>query len=313
MDLTPYLEHTIIVGMASQPDEKQKIQKLEAELKAKDAEIARYKIELSRANAELEKIISDLGQELKMASQIQKILSPTEIPNIPGFEFSSKFIAGTEKGGDYFDIFELEDKMRFGVVLACSSGYSMSALFLSVLIKLSAQIEAKKGMPPEQVITKMAQEIVPQIETKDTASIFYGIFDRRSYELKYCSVGSMTGFLLPYGQENITRLEPSVPAFAKGFSHKPLSQTIQLNAKDRLILTTEGILDARNHTGEIFGVDRLAQAALRAPRSGVHDIRNEILFQVESFSSLTSPIRDQTVIVIEVKDKVIKLAKQSPS
>lgn len=303
----------MILGMASDQEYKSKILQLESELKAKDAELARYRHELSRANSELEKIISDLGAELKMASQIQKLLSPTEIPNIPGFDFSSKFVAGTEKGGDYFDIFEIEDKMRFGVVLACSSGYSMSALFLSVLIKLSAQIEAKKGMSPEQVIMKMAQEIVPQIETKDTASIFYGIFDRRSYELKYCSVGSMTGFLLPYGQENVTRLEPSVPAFAKGFSHKPLSQSIQLNARDRLILTTEGVLDARNHTGESFGVDRLSQAVVRAPRSGVHDVRNEILFQAEQFSGLTEPVRDQTIIVIEVKDKVIKLAKQSPS
>lgn len=295
--------------MASDKENVAKIEKLENELKAKDAEIALYRNELARANAELEKIISDMGQELKMAAQIQKILSPTELPNIPGFDFSSKFIAGSERGGDYFDIFELEDKMRFGVVLACSSGYSMSALFLSVLIKLSAQIEAKKGMSPELVIAKMAQEIVPQIESKDTASIFYGIFDRRTYELRYCSVGSMTGFLMPYGQDNITRLLPSTKAFAKSYSEKPLSQAVQMNSKDRLILTTEGVLEARNQAGEIFGVDRLAESVLRAPRLGVHDVRNEIIFQTEQFSGLSEPLRDQTVIVIEVKDKVIKLAK----
>jgi phosphoserine phosphatase RsbU/P len=297
----------------SENDLKLKVSQLEQELRTKEAELARYKSELSRTNAELEKVIVDLGQELKMAGQIQKLLSPTEIPSIPGFEFSSKFLAGSEKGGDYFDIFEHDDKMKFGIVLACSSGYSMSALFLGVLIKLSSQIEAKKGLTPDQVLARMAQELVPQIENQDTASIFYGVFDRRSYELKYCSVGSMTCFILPHGQETLTRLEPSTAAFAKNYGEKPLAQTLQLNARDRLVLCTEGLLLAKNSKGESFGIERTAKAVLRAPRSGVHDVRNEVLFQVQQHTGLSEPLRDQTVIVVEVKDKVIKLAKQTSS
>jgi sigma-B regulation protein RsbU (phosphoserine phosphatase) len=44
-------------------------------------------------------------------------------------------------------------------------------------------------------------------------------------------------------------------------------------------------------------------------KNGVHDLRNELLFQAQRKSKLEEPLRDQTVVVIEVKDRVIKLAK----
>src|SRR4051812_47916848 len=134
--------------MSSEQNLKKQIKDLQDELAAKNKEIVRYRQEVSSVNAQIEKIISDLGQELKMALKIQKILSPVELPNIQGFEFSSKFIPGMKMGGDYFDIFEHNDKMKFGVIVTSASGYAMSALFLSVLIKLSSEIEARKGLPP---------------------------------------------------------------------------------------------------------------------------------------------------------------------
>jgi len=287
---------------------KHKISFLEQELRLRDAEIARYRAALNKSNAELEKIIVDMTHELKMASLIQKILSPLEIPNIPGFEFSTKFVAGSERGGDYFDIFEHEDRMKFGVVLACSSGYSMSALFLSVLIKLSSQIEARKGLPADQVLIRMAKEIIPEIENQDTASVFYGVMDRRSFQLSYSSNGSMTGLLLPKGSAMITKLLPATGAFCKGFQETPLSSVISLESGDRLVLVSEGIMGASNSSGEIFGLARIMDAIQRIARGTAHDVRNEVLFQAQKFACLEEPLRDQTVIVMEVKDRVIKLA-----
>lgn len=289
----------------------EKMASLEAELRNKDLELAKYRSEITKTNSELEKIISTLGQELKMASQIQRVLTPTEIPTIPGFEFSTKFVPGSDKGGDYFDIFEHEDKMKFGIVLACSSGYTMSALFLSVLIKLSSQIEARKGFPADQVLIKMAKELIPGIDGPDYASVFYGIMDRRSFEFQYSSVGKMMGYLLPMGSETITRLQPSSGPFQKNYDQKPLAQSLQFNSRDRLILCSEGVLDVTNNAGQSFGVDRLSKAILNAAKNGVHDIRNEILFQIEQFTGLSEPLRDQTLIVMEVKDRVIKLAKHT--
>lgn len=286
------------------------IKELRAELLLKDSEIMRYRSELAKINGHLEKMIAGMSQELKLAGLIQKILSPTEIPNIPGIEFSTKFLPGVNQGGDYFDIFEHEDKLKFGIVLSCCSGYAMSALLLSVLIKLSAQIEARKGLDPEKVLLSVVKELGPEVGDKDSASLFYGVVDRRTFELKYSSIGKISGFLQVHGEEQIAFLEPCAGPLVKNFSTTPLAHSLQLGARDRLILCTEGVIEAKSRSGEMFGKDRLGKAIHRAPRSGVHELRNEILYQLESFAESGEVERDVTVIVTEVKDRVIKLAKK---
>src|SRR4051812_35517005 len=118
-----------------------RIRDLEDELKEKEKELGLFRDEVSKLNTQLEMLIDQTGLEVSLANSIHKFLVPTEIPNIPGFDFSSKYEASAISGGDYFDIFELEDRYRFGILLSCSSGYGMSAVLLSILMKLSSQME----------------------------------------------------------------------------------------------------------------------------------------------------------------------------
>lgn len=284
----------------SADDLKARIRELESELQSKDDELSYTRQELAKFNVITEKLIADFNQELKLLNQLQKALSPTEIPLIPGVEFSSKFNPGTRAGGDYFDIFEHEDKMKFGILVSSASGYAMSALFLTVLIKVAAQIEAKKGLAVDAVLQLLAREIVPNISKEDEISLFYAVVDRRTFEMSYSSVGGIHAALQAYGSEQVQKLEPSTPAMSRNYNQKPLRETISLSARDRLVVATAGV----------GSFEEMAQATIRAPRSGVHELRNEILFQAEKRTEKMIPERDQTVIVTEVKDRVIKLAKE---
>lgn len=288
---------------------KERISELEHELAVKEAELHRYRLELTKANTAVEKLIAQISQELKIAQGLQKFLSPTTLPNIQGFDFSTKFLAGTRSGGDYFDIFEHEDKLKFGVLISSASGYTLSSLLLSVIIKISSQMEARKGLDAHKVVGLLAKEIVPRIETDDRASIFYGVVDRRNYEFQYCSVGNVDSFLQVYGQDALTELLPTGPVLGKDFNTEPQSRTVQLNPRDRIILATEGLKMSQNAMGVNWGGHGLSEAISRAPKQGVHDLRNEILYSNEKYTGRTEPLRDQTLIVTEVKDKIIKLAK----
>ncbi len=276
---------------------------------AKSNELKTYKREVNKSNEELETIVADLSHELKLAAKIQRILSPTEIPNIPGIEFSTKFVSGTKFGGDYFDIFELHDKLKFGILVSSCSGYAMSALFMSVLMKYTAQIEAKKGLDPAQVIKLLAAEIVPQIQKQESASLFYGVIDRRNYDLSYSCIGNIGGMIKEPAKNQVVWLEPSSGPLQKSYNESPLTHTLNLGPRDQMVLCTEGVLQAKTHE-EVFGKNRLIEAFQSHSNEGVHQIRNEILYQVSQFTGLQEPLKDQTVLVTEVKDKVIKLAKK---
>ncbi len=286
-----------------------RVRELEVELADRERDLAVFRDELGKANTLLERFIKQISNELKMASTIQKALVPTEFPNIPGFEFSTKFVPSPVSGGDYFDIFEHEDRFRFGIVLASSSGYSMSALFLSVLLRMTGQLEARKGSPPNKILDLMGKELLSAISGGDKASVFYAVIDRRGFDITYAGVGGVIGLLYSYTHQKVQRLEWTTPAFSKEFSGEIKADTLSLNPRDRIILCTEGVVKALNPKGEAFGEERLYKAVLAAPRLGVHDLRNEILYQVERFAQGRDLPHDATVVVTEVKDRVIKLAK----
>lgn len=287
---------------------KEKISELESELALKEAELMKYKIQVTRANDKLERMIQDMNQEMHLALTLQRSLSPTEIPQISGMEISSKFVPGARSGGDYFDVFELEDRMKFGILISSCTGYGVSALMISSLIKFSAMMEARKGFAPHEVIAKFGEEVIPHIKNKDAASLFYAIVDRRNFELKYCAVGQFAAFIQRKSNQ-LESLKSMAGPLCHGFSQGLHSDLISLESKDRVILATDGVFGLINGSGDLFGKHVLPQALTGHHSKNVHEVRNEVLFQAEQFSGTQIPERDQTVVVIEMKDPVMKLAK----
>ncbi len=295
--------------MSSEEDLEKKIQDLEAELSKKDQDLRIYKKELSEANSELEKLIVRVNDQLQQSLKIQKFLVPTEFPNIQGFEFSTKFSSSAVSGGDYFDIFEHYDKMRFGLFLSSASGYGMSALFLSALMKLTYQIEDSKNNDPLTVMNEILGELGSQSRAGDEAGIFYGVFDRRKFQMTYCNLGQPLAIHYQADSGRIVLLNGTPEPYKNGETASEPSlenHVVDLNPKDKLIFCSSGFLALNNDQGDLWGIDEILSIIKRNVKKEVHDLRNEIFYQALKFSS--SQTKDLTVIVTEVKDRIMKLA-----
>ncbi len=274
---------------------------LEEQLQAKGIEVMTYRQELQKFSQMLDRLMSQISGDMQMLAKVQKALTPTDLPNIRGFEISRKFVYGTESGGDYFDVFEHEDKFRFGLLVAASSGYAMSATFLSLILKVSHVLEAKKGNAPDRILQQLAEDIKPMAGPKDLTHAFYAVIDRRDYSLKFCSAGNITAFYMPAGKP-LQSLKSSLSPFGQQFTGELSCAAIELEPKSRVCILTNGLTD-------VLGADTVVKIMTDTAKLGVHELRNELLFQAQKKSGLAQPLRDQTVIVIEVKDRVIKLAK----
>ena len=295
--------------MASHKELEKKIQELEVELDRKDQDLKVYKKELSAANTELERLIVQVNDQLQQAIKIQKFLVPTEFPNIQGFEFSTKFSSSSLSGGDYFDIFEHFDKMRFGLFLSSASGYGMSALFLSVLMKLAYSIEDSKGKDPRSVMAEIFQELREQSLAKDNAAIFYGVFDRRKFQMTYCNVGQPLAIHFQASTGRIELLKGSAEAFSMELAAEDLklsNNVVDLNPNDKLIFCSSGFLALQNEKGDYWGIDAVLSVIKLNVAKDVHELRNEIFYQALKFSNAQP--KDLTVIVSEVKERIMKLA-----
>ncbi|MBC7421607.1 MAG: SpoIIE family protein phosphatase [Bdellovibrio sp.] len=280
---------------------KNKISELEEMLQIKNIEVMTYRQELTKFSQKLDSLMSQIAGDMKMLAKVQKALTPTELPNIPGFEISRKFVYGTQSGGDYFDVFEHEDKFRFGLLVASSSGYAMSASFLSLILKVSHVLEAKKGNPPDRILQGIAEDLKPLAGPNDLTHAFYAVIDRRDYSLKFCSAGNIGAYYMARGKP-LQSMKSTLSPFGQQFTGQLACAAIELEPRSRVCIVTNGLTD-------VLGSDTIVKIMNDTAKAGVHDLRNELLFQAQQKTGLAEPLRDQTVVVIDVKDRVIKLAK----
>ena len=170
-------------------------------------------------------------------------------------------------------------------------------------------MEARRGAEPHNVLNQMAQELIPNIEGEASADLFYGLIDRRSYELSYCRVGEIAALHQSYGSGDLKVLDSSSGPFLPQYQTVLESKSVSLNPRDKIIFCTRGVVEARSLDDEAFGIERLTRAVQEGTKKGVHDLRNQILYEVQKFCGGREVGRDLTVVVVEVKDRVIKLAK----
>ncbi len=295
--------------MSSEEGLLKKIQVLKAELDRKNQDLKIYKKELSRINSHIETLIEQNSDLLRQSLRIQKFLVPTEFPNIQGFQFSTRFKPSSVSGGDYFDIFEHYDKMYFGLFLSSASGYGMSALFLSVLMKVSYEIEESEKKSPKALLAEIFEQMKSEgALPRDHSSLFYAYFDRRKFQMTFCNVGQPLMLHYQSDKDHIELLSGFSEAFycSKEISDYEIEdKTVALNPKDKLIFCSSGFLSLTNSQGRKWGFDEILSIIKRNVKKEVHDLRNEIFYQASRFSEKQD--KDLTVIVTEVKERIMRL------
>ncbi|MEM7646310.1 MAG: SpoIIE family protein phosphatase, partial [Pseudomonadota bacterium] len=158
------------------------------------------------------------------------------------------------------------------------------------------------------VMGEIFADLVKEAAEGETASVFYGVFDRRKFQLTYCNVGQP--LTIHYkAAENKIDLLPGVESPYKVGENQEIklgSHQIDLNPSDKLILCSRGFLSLTNDEGRSWGLDEILSLVKNNVGKDVHGLRNEIFFQASKFSK--SQPRDLTAIVCEVKERIMKLA-----
>lgn len=290
-------------------DLQQKVLLLEKELENKNRDLEIYRQELAKANVQLEQLIIHIHSQLKRAMEIQRQVVPTEFPHIPGFEFSTKFLANSLSGGDYFDIFEHRNKMRFGLLMTSASGYSLSALFLSMFMKFTFQNrQDEEAMSATHFINTLRSEFQSGLSDKDVFHCFYGVMNRRYFRLEYILFGDIYALHYKKSSDSLHRLKAQGLPITQGPLGGLNPSELNLEAKDKIILCSPGLFNIKNAAGELFGEERYLSLVKGSASSDVHNLRNEVIFQAERFAGESRFPQDLTVLVLEAKENVLKLA-----
>lgn len=289
--------------MSEEPKLDKRIAELEMIIQNQQTQIASYQSLIQSTNQRLQSVLYEIQSDIQKMTEIQRLLVPKEIKKIQGVEFSSRFVPGQKIGGDYYDIFPIEDSQRFGIIMSCAGSYGLSALVLSMLVAVAPRLEAKANLDVTESVTRLIDSVTQQLKPQDAWSLFYGVFDKKYLELEYVLLGNIRGAIKPSPGGEWETLEPLGGEVKLQAQPQVFTTKVQLEPLGQLVLSSPG-LNAGLSLAEWLG------ALAQCDSQDVHDLRNHLFLSHSAQPAQDDfPDRDQTGIVMQVKDRLIRLAK----
>jgi serine phosphatase RsbU (regulator of sigma subunit) len=197
-----------------------------------------------------------IEQELRMARTIQQALLPQSLPQLEGWQFTPYYQPAREVGGDFYDFFELEDS-RIGVAVGDATGKGMpAALAVSATSSmLRAVAQAFGSSSPGEVLSRVNETLVARIPPNMFVTCFYCILDPKSASLSYANAGHDLPYLHRDGEAEELRARGMPLGLMPRMGYE--EKEIVLERDDSALLYSDGLVEAHDPQGEMFGFPRL--------------------------------------------------------
>jgi serine phosphatase RsbU (regulator of sigma subunit) len=199
----------------------------------------------------------NIEQELRMARSIQQAQLPQDLPQLEGWQITPYYQPAREVGGDFYDFFELEDG-RVGVVEGDATGKGMPAALVAsaTCSMLRAVAQAWGSSSPGEVLSRVNETLLARIPSNMFVTCFYAILEPNSGTLSYANAGHD----LPYlhrgrGEAEELRARGIPLGLMPGMGYE--EDEIVLKGGESVLFYSDGLVEAHNPNGEMFGFPRL--------------------------------------------------------
>lgn len=250
-----------------------------------------------------ERRLAAISQELATAQQIQASLLPCRAPQIPGVAMAARFVPMTEVAGDIYDYVQVGDHCQ-GVLIADVSGHGVPAALIASMVKGAFRAQIENIEEPDRVLTGMNLILTGQLDSNFvTASCTF--MDMEKGILRYAAAAHPPLLIQQPGAELCTSLEKN--GLMLGQFPEATYHCVQrkLAGGDRLLLYTDGIIEACNSDGEEFGMESLQLYLNRNHAVPVEKFADGLLKTIGSWTDLQpsqSLDDDLTMVVIDILD-----------
>jgi serine phosphatase RsbU (regulator of sigma subunit) len=251
-------------------------------------------IENARLHAELIKQ-RDLTRDLEFATQIQLGFLPDQPPKIPGYEFADFYEAALRIGGDFFDYIVLPDR-RVAISLGDVAGKGVPAALLMARLFSSTRLYLLTEPTVADAMTGLNSEIASSGLGHRFVTCVMMVLDPQKHEATIANAGHMapllrsgSGGVKPFGHEESGMPVGVIPD--QVFQQR----TISIDHGDAIIVFTDGITEAMNSRGDMYGTERLIDFIADGPQE-MQPLVKGIVSDVECFCE-GRPQRDDACIV----------------
>ncbi len=239
-----------------------------------------------------------MQRQLKMAAEVQRRMVPKEPPKFEEIEIGSIYEPTYLVGGDFYDFIELSDN-RLAVAIADVAGKGVPASLQMASLRSTLRAYADRSESLSELIQQTDVAFRRDCMLGEFATLLFGIINPNEETFTYINAGHNPAMFIRGGK--IEHLQVTAPALAVFENPEFKEELVNLSAGDKIVLYTDGMIDAMNFNQETFGLERF-EASIKQhidlpPKQAVKNI----LWDLRRFTGLATQSDDLTLVIIAYK------------
>jgi sigma-B regulation protein RsbU (phosphoserine phosphatase) len=238
-----------------------------------------------------------LEQEIGIARDIQQALLPKNFRDYPHLAVTGVNFPCLSVGGDYFDVFPLDDR-RTAFLLADVSGKGLGAAVVAASLQ-GALSGMTLGTDPARVLNHVNRFLCDHVEVGRYATMFFGILDDTG-KLEYINAGHPSPVLMRCGTAEEAFTEGSFPVGLVPEAEFS-STTLKLEPNDTMVLYSDGVTEAMDPDEQLYGTARLRELLQGKNEMPLDEIQKMVLESVENFARGARQADDLTVLLVRFR------------
>ncbi len=233
-------------------------------------------------------------REMQRAREIQQHLLPNGL-NIPGLTIACDYQPAEDVAGDYYDLIPLANGSWL-FVIADVAGHGISAAMAATLLKALLLCESENSFHPTEILDRVNRRMFSLLPTGVFVTVLLAAWNPNDHRLTYVNAGHPPG-LLWNPRDGFRELAASEIPVGVMPEVEYIARELPLTTSDRLVLVTDGLVEAFAPTGELFGTDRLKQLIVNHAAATPSELLDAILTAVRAFAG-NRPLQDDLTLLV---------------
>ncbi len=243
------------------------------------------------------------NREMEIAREVQERLFPQEMPQLEGVSIAGACRPALGVGGDYYDVFTLQDG-RLGLAIGDVSGKGISAALLMASLRASLRgVTIDNPREFAKLMDKVNRLVYEASASNRYATFFFGAFDPATRVLECVNAGHNAPLVLRQksdGSFEILRLEADGPVVGLLPFAVYTEQSLRLEPGDLLVSYTDGISEAMTHDDEEWGEERMMAAAANASSCTADEVLRTIFDEADKFTAGAPQHDDMSLLILKL-------------
>ncbi|MDB5358397.1 MAG: rsbU 2 [Phycisphaerales bacterium] len=246
-----------------------------------------------------------IDREVQRVGQIQRELLPDPLPQIPGLQIAASYETFGEAGGDLYDFIPLraarsDERERWAFFIGDASGHGPSAAVVIAIVQALLHAHPPGVTSPAALLQHVNEHLCRRPIDSSFVTAFIGVYEPSSRRLTFACAGHPPP-LLKGALARAVKCINSTCGYPLGIDAQQTFQeaSVDLDRGDAILLYTDGILEARDPGGAMFGIERIEAVARRCSCAS-HEIVQTLRQAVTAHENGRRATDDQTLVALNV-------------